>query len=225
MKGKSQLIAEALYRAEPEAQRVLDVGYAQNPSTFLRGDVYGIDIVADEHPASYKEVKHVDLNDGQIPYADGFFDAVAMGCVLAHVANPVQLLEELHRVLKPNGVLVFSSPNPNYYWENVLNIFYHHFKARVSKAKHVEHFTSFTRYNVRTLADRVGFTLEEEVGMSFRLVKTKFAFHPFKYPGLGYEIIYVLRKTGEPEHYTTCELPGRGIVKVPTHFRADGNDA
>ncbi len=218
MKTKGNVIADTLYAVYPDAQKVLDVGYAQNPSTYLHGEIYGIDIVADNHPVGYKEVKRVDLNTGHIPYEDGFFDAVTMGCVLAHVANPIQLMSELHRVLKPNGYLVFSSPNPNYYWENVLNIFFHKFKHRVCKAKWVEHFQSFTRYNVRTLADRVGFTIENEVGLSFRLVKTKIAFHPLKFPGLAYEIIYVLKKTGEPKLFTTYEDKEKGIVEVPTKF-------
>jgi len=218
MKGKSQLLAERLYTVQPDTNRVLDVGYAQNPSSFLKGEVHGIDLFAEEHPHNYAEVKRVDLNDGHIPYEDSFFDAATMGCVLAHVANPLQLLLELHRVIRPGGVLVFSSPNPQYYWEVVLNVFYHTFKKRVSQAKHLEHFTSFSRYNVRTLADRVGFTLEEEVGMSFRLVKTAFAFHPLKHPGMGYEIIYVLRKTGTPQLFTTYEDKERGIVKLDTHF-------
>lgn len=219
MKGKSELIAETLYAVDPTAVKVLDVGYAQNPSPYLKGDVYGIDIVADEHPQNYKEVKRVDLNDGYIPFPDNYFDAVTMGCVLAHVANAVQMMEELHRVLKPNGVLIFSSPNPHYYWEGVLNVFFHHFKNRVCKAKWVEHFYSFSRYNVRTIGERTGFTVEREVGLSFRLIKTKIAFNPLKYPGFAYEIIYVLRKTGEPQHYTTYEDKEKGIVKVATHFR------
>lgn len=213
------MIAEVLYDIAPDVRVVLDVGYAQNPSSYLKGDIYGVDIVADEHPANYREVKRVDLNDGCLPYPDDFFDAVAMGCVLAHVANSVQLLEEIHRVLKPRGILVLSSPNPHYYWEGVLNIFFHHFKHRVCKAKSVAHFYSFSRYDVRTIGGRTGFTVEHEVGLSFRLVKTNIAFHPLKYPGLAYEIIYVLRKTGEPQHYTTYEDKEKGIVKVATHFR------
>ena len=70
---------------------------------------------------------------------------------------------------------------------------------------------------MRTIASRTGFTLEREVGCSFQLVKTKLRFNPTKHPGMAYEIIYVLRKTGEPKRYTTYEGP-EGIVRVPTTF-------
>ena len=144
-------------------------------------------------------------------------DAVTMGCTLAHVANPLKVLAEVNRVLKPAGVLIVSSPNPNYYWENALNIFYHHFKHRVVKAKHYEHFFEFSRYNMRTSADRTGFEVVREIGCTFALVKTPFVFDVQRFPGIAYEIVYVLEKMREPESYATFEHDGR-IDKVPTSF-------
>lgn len=208
MKSKQTLITETLYKHKPDAKVVLDVGYAQNHNVDLKGDIYGIDIVAEEKPENYKEVKKVDLNECSIPYPNKFFDAIGMGCVLAHVTNPLGLLVELHRVLKDDGILVLSSPNPNYYWENILNIFFHKFKHRVSRAKFVEHFFEFSRYNMRTITDRAGFEVIDEVGVSFHIVKTKISFVPAKYPGIAYEIIYVIEKNGEPQSYTIYEEAG-----------------
>ena len=219
-KGKSQVIAETLYSVEANPKRILDVGFAQGPTTHLsKGDVYGIDIFEIGLPQGYKEVKRVDLNEGHIPYEDGFFDAVTMGCVLAHVANPLQLLEELHRVVKPGGVVVLSSPNPQYYWEGAMNTFFNFFKKRVPKVKFVEHFYSFSRYNMRTVAERTGFTVEKEVGFTFYFVKIGFSFNPIRWPGIAYEIVYVLRKTSDIQRFTTFESPTEGVIKVPTNFR------
>jgi SAM-dependent methyltransferase len=138
-----------------------------------------------------------------------------MGCTLAHVANPLRVLAEINRVLKPDGILSVSSPNPNYYWENVLNIFYHHFKDRVTKAKHDEHFFEFSRYTMRTSAARSGFQVIREIGCSFVLVKLGWNFNPEKYPGLSYEIIYVMKKVGQPKNYATFE-DKQGIHEIPT---------
>ncbi len=217
MLTKPELIAQTLYETEPEAHRVLDVGFAQLPNAALKGEVYGIDIADVPCPKGYKEVRVVDLNTDMIPFGGGYFDVVTMGCVLAHVANPLRTLGELHRVLKVGGVLVFSTPNPHYYWENVLNIFYHTFKGRVSRAKHIEHFYSFSRYNVRTCAERMGFTVEREVGCMFQLVKTPWKWNPTRFPGMAYEVIYVLRKTGEPKHVATLET-AEGVVEVETRL-------
>jgi SAM-dependent methyltransferase len=41
----------------------------------------------------------------------GSFDAVTLWHVLEHVTTPVALLEEIHRLLRPDGVLLVSVPN------------------------------------------------------------------------------------------------------------------
>ncbi len=154
MEQKPQLIAKEILASKPST--VVDIGYAQLPNpNFKDVRVYGVDIV--EAPAPYEKTFVCDLNKDPLPFNKEEIDAVAMGCTLAHVANPLKVLGEVNRILKPGGILVVSSPNPNYYWENVLNIFYHHFKSRVIQAKHEEHFFEFSRYNMRTSAHRAGF--------------------------------------------------------------------
>jgi SAM-dependent methyltransferase len=95
----------------------------------------------------------------------------------------MKVMADINRVIKPGGTLVISSPNPNYYWENALNIFYHYFKKRVVKSKHEEHFYDFSRYNMRTVAMRAGFDVVRERGFGFFLVKTPVRFNPVRFPG------------------------------------------
>ena len=40
------------------------------------------------------------------------FDSITVGCVLAHLENPSKFLRECHRVLKNNGRLIITVPNP-----------------------------------------------------------------------------------------------------------------
>jgi 2-polyprenyl-3-methyl-5-hydroxy-6-metoxy-1,4-benzoquinol methylase len=49
------------------------------------------------------------LNDAQI--ADASMDVVTMSHVIEHVLNPIQLLRECRRVLKPEGKIVILTPN------------------------------------------------------------------------------------------------------------------
>jgi SAM-dependent methyltransferase len=46
----------------------------------------------------------------QIPVEDNRFDAVILSQVMEHLPDPLTVLKELHRVLKPGGMLFYSGP-------------------------------------------------------------------------------------------------------------------
>lgn len=54
----------------------------------------------------------------ELPFEDGSFDVVVSFETIEHVEEPEKALAELHRVLRPAGVLVISSPNPDAYVGN-----------------------------------------------------------------------------------------------------------
>lgn len=57
-----------------------------------------------------RNVVHGDLNE-PLTFTDMSFDGVVMKDVLEHVANPVALVREAHRVLRPGGIVFASSPD------------------------------------------------------------------------------------------------------------------
>jgi 2-polyprenyl-6-hydroxyphenyl methylase / 3-demethylubiquinone-9 3-methyltransferase len=50
----------------------------------------------------------------EIPYRDGTFDVVVCVDVLEHVENVKQVLSEIYRILKPNGLFFFDTINRNF---------------------------------------------------------------------------------------------------------------
>ena len=66
-----------------------------------------------------------DLEQG-IPYPEASFDLVVAAEVLEHLIYPERVVAEIHRVLKPDGVLVGSVPMESLFWKfRFLSITYH----------------------------------------------------------------------------------------------------
>lgn len=82
--------------------RVLDVGCGRNKRPGAIGVDYNADTAADAL---------ADINGGRLPFRDSVFDRVELIHVIEHVENVVQTIEELHRVLKPGGVLRMETPH------------------------------------------------------------------------------------------------------------------
>ncbi|TLS65945.1 class I SAM-dependent methyltransferase [Mariprofundus erugo] len=57
------------------------------------------------------QVDVVDLNDGRLPYPDHSFDLVTFTEVAEHLENYRAIVREIHRILKPGGVVVITTPN------------------------------------------------------------------------------------------------------------------
>jgi len=183
--------------------KTLDIGFAQSPNYHL-ANCYGIDIQKVEKPDNYQEVKVVDLNSQPIPYEDNFFDSVVAGEIIEHVANPLKFLAECNRVLKNEGVLIITTPNPQYYWEIILNAFTKKFNITDE-----QHFYSFTRYNMRNLFRRTGFEMIKDFGNLLIIVKIHLKIWVPKYPILSGNIIYYGKKVANPKEFITIETTNR----------------
>lgn len=55
------------------------------------------------------DIRQGSLRDAQFP--DDHFDAVSMFDVLEHLTSPRPYVQEIHRILKPGGVLLIETPN------------------------------------------------------------------------------------------------------------------
>jgi methionine biosynthesis protein MetW len=95
---------------------VLDLGCRAGALSqhFLAGnEVTGVDV--DESALGHAADRGLRTVWGDVeeplPFEDGSFDAVVVGEILEHVRFPDEVISEIARVLKPDGVVVGSVPN------------------------------------------------------------------------------------------------------------------
>lgn len=69
---------------------------------------YGLDVLYAN--LSVAKLPDVQAYAESLPFRDAVFDAVICSEMLEHVLDPVTVLKEISRVLKPNGVLLASVP-------------------------------------------------------------------------------------------------------------------
>lgn len=58
-----------------------------------------------------QKVDIANLNHERLPYEDAIFDVVTATEVIEHLEDFRQVVREIHRVLKPGGVCILSTPN------------------------------------------------------------------------------------------------------------------
>ena len=97
-------------------KRVLDLGCRSGALTrhFLDGnEVVGLDVDrAALAKAEKLGIEPVQANvEERLPFEEASFDAVVAGELLEHLQFPDGLVREIHRVLRPGGVVVGSVPN------------------------------------------------------------------------------------------------------------------
>ena len=57
---------------------------------------------------------------GRMPFKDNCFDVALCIEVLEHLYNPEQVVNEIHRILKPGGTAIVTVPNIGYFRERLL---------------------------------------------------------------------------------------------------------
>jgi len=75
--------------------------------------VYGQD-VSRHNAIMVKQKLGIDIFVGELEsakYQDDFFDAIYLDSVIEHVPEPTKIIEEIYRILKPNGLLYIVCPN------------------------------------------------------------------------------------------------------------------
>ena len=97
--------------SEVSGGRLLDYGCGRKPyaTLFDVGEYVGIDIEVSGHNHGSSRVDYY-FDGTNIPFCDEYFDNVFSSEVFEHVFDIDVALDEINRVLKPGGKLLFSCP-------------------------------------------------------------------------------------------------------------------
>ena len=158
---------------------ILDIGYAQIPNLYLKGNVTGLDIVAPKKkPDNYSAVVEGDANDMVALFGDNSFNTIIALEFIEHIDNHISFFNNAYRMLKPNGRLVISTPNPYYYRTMIGNIFFPKGKSGVT-----DHVSIYIPRILNNIAEMSGFHLHTTVNLS-----------KIPLPIISYQILYVYDK-------------------------------
>jgi SAM-dependent methyltransferase len=99
----------------PEGSWVLDAGAGSCPyrSFFSHCDYKTQDFTGlEDEQLSYGKYGNIDYvcDISEIPVEDASFDAILCSEVLEHVADPISVIKEFARILKPGGKLILTAP-------------------------------------------------------------------------------------------------------------------
>lgn len=160
----------------------------------LAGRVCGVDL--DPRVVENPMLDEGRVSDaGEIPYDNETFDLVFSDNVMEHLATPLNVYEEIARVLKPGGVFLFKTPNKWHYMPAIARMTPHGFHQFVNRARgraEVDTFPTLYRSNTKgdvvCLASESGLVLERLERIEGRPEYMRL-FWPLYFIGAAYERI------------------------------------
>lgn len=119
-----------------------------NPEDYVKADLF---------PANESIVK-IDLQD--IHFENNFFDIVICNHVLEHVPDYKKALQEIFRVLKPNGIAILQTPYSNVLEDNFEDSGINTDELRSLFYGQKDHLRYFSKKRFLNSLNKVGFKLE-----------------------------------------------------------------
>jgi SAM-dependent methyltransferase len=190
------------------AKRLLDLSCGDGHSARMLA-ARGASVVATEYGRFYYlgagilSVGGVDLNS-PLPFKNGCFDGVNLTEVIEHIENQAQLIREIGRVLKPDGVVVISTPN-------VLNV---HSRMRFL-------FTGFLRGRVRP----AHYTSQPGQAPNIYLLHFYELYYLFFHHGFEVQKLYKTRIKFAPVFFAALFYPLMWLFSLEAVIRAEKDPA
>lgn len=120
--------------------------------------------------------RKINANNDALPFEDNYFDAVTCLDVIEHVFEPADLINEISRVLKKEGILIISTPNIRY-WHHLFDLAIEgRFPRTSGDTEHYDggHLHYFTYKDIETILKKKGFKIVRKKGVFGREILKEF---------------------------------------------------
>lgn len=160
-------LLESLEKSLGYVGKLLDIGSGRGEMLYVakqRGwESCGVEICrefAEYSRSNFQvEVKNCPLEDCR--FADNCFDIVILNAVIEHLYYPRQLLLEINRIIKPNGLLWINTSNECSLFHLLGNLYFKiigkYSVIQLSPTFTPYHVQGFTKNSIKVLLDRTGF--------------------------------------------------------------------
>ena len=177
--------------------KILDIGYIDHPNLFLRGEVWGLDLIIDAKPPNYKKVVVGDAAEISRLFGKKQFDTVVAAEIIEHLENPAAFLRGVREVIKDSGKLVISTPNPYHLPTIFANMFFIKPVFTAHKSHDPYHITLFPFRNMVTLLEHCDFRLERVENGNGLILNLKVDSRPVIpfFKAFSQDLIYVVSKS------------------------------
>ena len=151
-----QALNNRIVLREKRSGRLLDIGCGRGDfllSMQRKGyDVYGVEVSGHIKPFIPGVLKNriFEKKVEECRFPGESFDIVTMFQSLEHIHNLNSLMQEIKRILKPDGLLYFSVPNFNFFEYRILGPYAYTLEVP-------RHLYFFTKYSLNNLLDKHGF--------------------------------------------------------------------
>ncbi|MDX8412174.1 MAG: class I SAM-dependent methyltransferase [Mariprofundaceae bacterium] len=138
-------------------------------------------------------------------FASNSYDLVTLFEVIEHLTDPISVINEIHRILQPGGLLLIGTGNGESWTATMLGAKWEYFDI----ASHGGHISFFTPHSMRLLAEKTGFHIEtimtKRVNLAERRDVSAFTYAlarlgreflalPARWLGKGHDMLVILHK-------------------------------
>jgi len=150
--------------------RVLEVGSGAHGLIFGLGNKsgIGIDPLADHYkrlfPVWQGNAQTIAAIGEKLPFSDSSFDVVLSDNVIDHAENPIAILEEITRVLKPSGLFYFTVNvhHPIYSTASAAHGLWNAIGIRFELSPFADHTVHFTENQIKRIFARLPLQIIQE---------------------------------------------------------------